>query len=191
MPRHFPAPVAQLHTETAERLAHLVSLSGGFITAEERQVARVALEAAADSLVRYARARGGVSPAKSAAGLIREHVSRETAYDGQPLRAVLGAAVRAALPRVASALPPAERAADEAEVADFIGVTLAELRTLLRTPHGRRGLWYPLHVGDGCFRWPRPFLLDPAVQAARCAGGEPPHPCPLPPGYELDGDAGT
>ena len=151
---------------------------------ENRRAAGRAIDALADALARYARARGVRSPRKSAAAWIREHVEKDETLDGRPLREVLGDAARSALPRVASAIPPSERAAGVEEMADHLGLTVGRLRELLRTRDGRRGLWWPLHVGDGCFRWPGGLVKDAAMQAARAAMlEEPHHPVELPPDH--------
>lgn len=71
-------------------------------------------------------------------------------------------------------------------IAPRLGMQARQLNRLLKTRAGRRSLAWPLHVGNGLFK-----VHVEAVGAQRAAllltipDVEPPHPVPLPEGYEV------
>lgn len=152
-----------------------------------------AITAFGDAVARYVRSRDLPSPGRSAASWVREQLKNAMVSDvtiaGRPVAQALTRAAGAGLTRIASSVPAEDRGFTEAEVADRLAIPLGELEGMLRTRVGRKALGFPMHIGGGQFRWMRPWLMDPAVQAARSAGAEPPHLAPLPAEYEGLSDA--
>lgn len=67
-----------------------------------------------------------------------------------------------------------------------LALPVAPVRRLLRTKAGRRALGWPVHLGHGSFLCPG-AAADPIGRSQFFAGlseDEPPHPEPLPAGYE-------
>jgi hypothetical protein len=67
-----------------------------------------------------------------------------------------------------------------------LGLPVPTVRRMLRTKAGRRSLGWPVHLGRGVFRCPA-VAADPTMRSQFLAGlseHEPPHPEPLPEGYE-------
>lgn len=178
MARRVSQIVSELSEEANQRLLELLAREE---TAELSPTHPSVVELA-DAVARYARARQGRSPGRSAASWLRERLKAlEEAHPTRgPIADVLYDSVGAAMKRVHSSIAPTQRGVDEGEAADLLGIRVADLRAMLRTANGRRALWYPLHIGDGRFRWLREWFEDPEVQSKRIAGEEPPHPVSLP-----------
>ncbi len=70
--------------------------------------------------------------------------------------------------------------------AQALGIPTSLVRRMLRRRDGRHSLGWPMHLGSGSFRIPR-AAIDPVTRSqffTNLGRDEPPHPEPLPAGYE-------
>lgn len=139
------------------------------------QVASLAASIADDAVHREA-------PGRSIATWVQHNLGGHSALVQARVRE---AAKRALLAAAETAAERGDGYTSKVGAALALGVSEDDIGRWLRTRRGRASLGHPVHVGNGCFRIP--WLALGRRRAEFLQGlpiAEPPHPEPLPAGYE-------